>query len=302
MPSKYLSGASELERYGVAADTSEAQIIQASVLVDTYLRRVEGLEYIEDAAGNPVAMKSLVATGKFKILGGITPGKNIVADLFGPVSTLTPGTILVVDKETPALAEPLVIISRTNSRVIFKEVKYAHSTDAFYESGLVIFETKQLPSNRPLMLLSKAPVLRLLHGQGRYGYSRRGGSNNYTLNEFNLLAVMTQFGGPPVWENINIDFTDYNPQTCEVWIPAGIMLAYYSEVRMSYLAGYTYDNLPSIIKQATANIVNSQVTSPLNGNLKLIKAGDTQMERFLDTVLDTDTRLMLNAYRARVYG
>lgn len=301
MPSSYLV-AGDYASYGVGVATTAGQVIQASVLVDTYLRRPEGLIYVADADGNPVWMKSLNPSGSFLIAAGLSPGKNVVATITGPLSMLVKGSVLVADKDTPATAEPLIVTSVTGNQVTFASVNFAHAAGIAYSAGLIILETRNLPANRPLMLLSKNPVLRLLAGQGRYGYGRRGNSNNLALNEFNLLAVMSQFGGPPMWENIDISHTDFNPETGQVWLPAGIMLAYYSEVRISYLSGFLYSTLPDIIKIATANIIRSQLDSPLSGNLKLIKAGDTQMERFLDTVLDKDTRLMLVPYRARTYA
>lgn len=302
MPSKYID-LKELASFGLPSSTTPAQITQASVLIDTYLRRPEGLEYVPDSSGNPVWMKAKVPAGTFLIPAGISPnvGSQVVT-MTGPLLSLQQGGILVADKDTPANCEAIQILSVTGGTVTIGPVTKTHAGGVSYSAGLVIFETKQLPSNRPLMLLQQNPVQRLLQAQGRYGYGRRGGNNNYTLNEFNLLAVMTQFGGPPVWENIDLSHTDFNPQTGQVWVPAGIMLAYYSEVRMSYVAGYTYENLPAIIKLACANIISAQVNSPLQGNLKLIKAGDTTMERFLDTVLDADTREMLSMYKARVYG
>lgn len=301
MPSSYITSG-EYASFGLPSTTTAAQVTQASVLIDTYLRRPEGLVYEIDTLGNPVFMKALPITGSFVISAGLAPGLNVVATVTGPMTTIKPGTVLIADKAIAAKMEPMVVVSVSGAQVTFKQVVYTHDADATYSDGLVILETKQMPSNRPIMMLSRNPVVRLVMGQGRYGYSRRGGSNNYTLNEYNLLAVMTQFGGPPIWENIDLSHTDFNQETGQVWLPAGIMLAYYSEARMCYLAGFTASSIPDIIKLAAANIINSQLASPLNGNLKLIKAGDTQMERFLDTVLDSDTRLMLKSYRARTYA
>lgn len=300
MPSAYLVGAGDLVTFGVPAATTAAQIAQASLLVDTYLRRPEGLVYTPDSVGNPVFMTALVPRASFAIAAGLTPGPNQIVTMTGPINTLYRGCVIVADKGAQATCEAIVVLGVTGNQVTLANVVYAHASNATYSSGLTVFETKQLPSNRPLMILARNPVQKIHMAQGRYGYSRRGASQNYMLNEFNLLAVMSQFGGPPIWEQINVTITDINPQTGQIWIPAGIMLAYYSEVRVDYVCGYQYADLPDIIKLATANIINAQAATPLNGNLKLIKAGDTTMERFLDTVLDADTRLMLAGYRARV--
>lgn len=301
MPSNYLKSSDFID-YGVPPDTTEAQVTQASVLIDTYLRRPEGLIYVGDDAGNPLRMLTLLPTASFLIPAGLAPGLNVVATVTGPITTLARGTVLIAEYKVPAQSEALVVVSTTGNKVTFARVEKTHAADATYSAGLTIVESKHLPTNRPLTILSKTPVQRLLMGEGRYGYSRRSTSNNNVLNEFNLLAVMTTFGGPPVWEPFDLSHTDFASDTGQVWIPAGIMLAYYSEVRISYIAGWQYENLPDIIKVATGNIVNAQSATPLNGNLKLIKAGDTQMERFLDTVLDKDTRMMLAPYRARSFA
>ena len=300
MPSKYLDS-DEYRLYGVSKNTTEGQVVQASLLVDTYLRRPEGLEYVPDTNGNPLYMAGLTATQTFRVPAGFGPGSMVTVTMTGPLGTLSHGGVLVVNKGA-ATAETLVIWSIQNNLVTFMRVLNTHTGTEPLDYGLTILETKQLPSNRPLMMLTRNPIVALLQGQGRYGYGRRGGNNNYTLNEFNLLAVMTQFGGPPVWENIVLTFSDWNPETGQVWVPAGIMLAYYSEVRMWYLAGWTHANIPPAIKQAVANVITSQKQSPMSGNTKLLKAGDTTIERFMDTVLDADTRLMLEPYRTRNFA
>lgn len=297
----YLTNA-ELGFYGAALTTTQAQLQQASMLIDAYLKRPEGLIYVPDVNGIPSYMLRKPAGARFTVPAGLAPGNGVVATVVGPTSMIKNGTVLVCDKASDSLMESLSVIAVSGQQVTFATVQRTHATDVTLDDGLVIFDTKQMPNNRPLMLLPKNPVRNILKAQGRYAYNRRGSSANYSLNEYNLLAVMTQFGGPPVWEEINVTVADFNPQTGEVWVPAGIMLAYYTEVRVYYVSGYLAAEIPDAVKFAVANIINTQVNVPLQGNLKSMKAGDTTLERFMDTIFDSDTRDMLAPYRARTYA
>ena len=292
----------EYATYGVQVSTTAGQIQQASMLVDAYLKRPEGLIYVPDVNGNPIYMARKPAGASYTISAGLAPGLNVVATVTGPTAMLKQGAVLIANRADATLMEALAVVSVTGNNVTFAQVLRTHSADVILEDGLTILETKQMPNNRPLMILTRNPIRAILKAQGRYGYNRRGSSANYALNEFNLLAVMTQFGGPPIWQEINVSITDWNPQSGEVWIPAGIMLAYYTEVRIHYVAGYLASEVPDAVKFAVANLVNTQLNVPLQGNLKSMKAGDTSLERFMDTVFDTDTRNQLNPYKARMYG
>jgi len=94
---------------------------------------------------------------------------------------------------------------------------------------------------------------------------------------------------------------DFNPITNEVWIPSGIFLAYYSDVRLFYVAGYAQSAVPWPIKNATAMVINAGlVQAELGGGIKMAKAGDSAIERFENTVLDDDMRRQLAPFKARL--
>lgn len=121
-----------------------------------------------------------------------------------------------------------------------------------------------------------------------------------SINHFNLLAAVTQFGGPPTWEKFDITKAGLDMSTGQVWVPAGVLLAYYTNVRLQYIAGWTYVTLPSSIKQACANIINTMLNFPeVTGNIKMAKAGDSQVQRFADSVLDSDTKRLLEPFKLR---
>ncbi len=299
MSSSYLASG-EYATYGAPAATTAAQVTQASVLIDAYLRRPEGLVWGADSASNPCFMQAMVPFGTFAIAGGLAPGVNVAATVSGPLATIQPGSVIIAEKATPANLEALVVSSITGNQIVFEAVTKNHAAEATYNSGLTIFETRQLPSNRPLALLSKNPIVRIVSIRGRCGYRRRGAGSMPDDN--NLLSAVSMFGGAPVWEAVNVANVDINQETGQIWVPSGMLMANYTEVRVSYIAGFPTTGVPDAIKLATANIIDAQAKTPLNGNIKLMKAGDTQMERFIDSVLDSSVRQMLSTYRARSHA
>jgi hypothetical protein len=124
---------------------------------------------------------------------------------------------------------------------------------------------------------------------------------NYS--EFNLLAILQQFGGPPAFVPLDVLQIGVNPISGELWIPAGLLLAYYSTVRLHYLAGWQQAYLPYDIKQACANLV-AGLANPLLGNaaLKAVSMVGISIQRFAPTVIDDDTKRILNQYKSRLFG
>ena len=122
------------------------------------------------------------------------------------------------------------------------------------------------------------------------------------FSEFNLLAILQHFGGPPPWIPFDVTQLGINPVTGELWIPAGLLLAYYSDARLYYVAGWPQSALPSDIKQATANIIMAMQEAPTaSTNVRRAAAGDTSVERFADSLIDAGTKAMLDPYRARLW-
>jgi hypothetical protein len=67
------------------------------------------------------------------------------------------------------------------------------------------------------------------------------------------------------------------------------------------VAGYPAAGLPSQIKQAVASLITVQGNFPeLSGNIKKVSAGKSTVERFADSVLDADTKALLEPFRSRL--
>jgi hypothetical protein len=173
-----------------------------------------------------------------------------------------------------------------------------HAEQATMDFGLTIFQELPIPAKRSTVRLSRPPVVRILSGFGRYAVGRRSQQFAGLDMTINLLGIAAAFGGPPAWAQFPADQADVNVQTGEVWIPPGLLLAHFSDVRLRYVAGWPKESIPGDIKLAVAGIVRAAIDSPFGGNLKVMKAGDATLERFAATSLDADTKALLQPYKA----
>jgi hypothetical protein len=301
MPSLYLDS-TEFKAYGVSDITTPEQVAQASTLIDAFMQRDEGLIIETGADGMPCSMKNLSPRASFSSVGAISPGAAVSITLTGPVGMLTVGDPLVIDRTVDESRE-VVTVRSLNGNVITADVKFAHADGCKLDAGLTITEQKYMPKGRTVTNLSRTPVCNVVSGLGRYGYTRRVAENAYTMNDYNLLAAMSHFGGPPIWEPWPVSVGSVDQGTGQLWIPAGTLLAYFTEIRVHYLAGWSYKDLPSPIKLACANIINGRENMPqFAGNMSLLKAGDVTAQRFAATVLDRDTIALLSPYVANIQG
>jgi hypothetical protein len=304
MPSTYLQP-SEYATYGAPAVTTVAQVNQASVLIDAWLKRLEGLVWTPDAAGNPGFMAALTPRVSLTAPGAITPGRNVVVPVTGAIHAIVVGDALVLDRiNADSLTEIVVVVDMhiSPATVTLERVVNTHAAGALLDQGLVLKQHLFMPKDRPVKNLAYTPVVRLLSGQGRYAYGRRGDSSRYMVDEFNLLASLTAFGGPPAWEFFPLISTGIDPETGQIWVPAGVMLAYYSEVNIWYVAGYAQANIPDAVKFACAQLIVAAAAFPeMQSNVKSLRAGDTQIQRFSASLLSDDSNRQLDPFRAKLF-
>lgn len=312
MPASAYLQSGDLATYGISAATT-AQINQASVLIDAYLRRPSGLLYTPDANGNPCYMSALDPELTLTAGGSFGPGNGLSVSVTGPIIALQVGDCVVLDRANPSVMEAVQItsIDYTNSKVTLgstaanqpQGVQFAHNVGCKMETGLVLTERKYLPKGRSQVTLSYPPVMRVVGGTGRYGYGRRGDAAAYNTDNFNLLASLNKFGGPPAWEIWPANTAaGIEPYTGQLWVPAGIMLAYYSEIRVRYVAGFQYSNLPGEIKLACAQVIQALLNNPQLGDVSNYKAGDTAVAQVSSSVLSQDVKDMLQPFRVRAFG
>jgi len=137
----------------------------------------------------------------------------------------------------------------------------------------------------------------IIGASGRYGYTRQDMSMAYPDLQalINPLNLVTLWGGPAPWVQIDITNTDYDKSTGELWIPAGLQLQRYAEVLIHYNSGYDPRNMPNAIKHVCAALVKNALgkgggTTGMT-SMMVQGAGNAQFsERLLDPTLDSYLR------------
>ena len=304
-PAAYLQAA-DIVAYGVPSATP-AQVIQASRLVDVITGRPRsGFVWVPDAAGRPCYMASAEPEMTYTAGSAFGPGTNVAVQVQAlPLNPELIGTVVVLDRATPAVLEAAVVVGVNTGVVgnlILDRVVYAHASGSLMETGMQVFEERFLSDARSLARVAQWPVVDVRSAYGRYSYGRRSQQIQGNFSEFNLLAILQNFGGPPAWIPVDVTQLGINRLTGEMWVPAGVLLAYYSDFRVYYVAGWSQANLPSTIKQATANIVQNTILGAGSSSMfRMMKAGETALERFADSAVDDGTRHMLQPFKANSF-
>lgn len=292
---------SEYAAFGIGSISAD-KIDNACMVVDAYLSRPAGLLYTADTSGLPLYMTRKATEGSFTLRADIAAGTNVAAQI-SPGPILSVGSALVLDKGTPNFAETVYVKQIVDStHVVFASVSNAHAQGATLESGLLVEETMNVPKGRYFVTLPCGPIRRLVSLVGRVSYSRRGDSQGVLSPQtYGLLTSVSQFGGAPIWQIIEVTNSDIDLEKNQVWTPMGLLMTPYTQVRVAYVAGFTYASLPFGVKRATATIARAINESPAGASVSVFKAGEVQMERFLASVIDDDTRMMLSPYKASLY-
>lgn len=306
-PTLYLDiTGSDPTTYGVVGATAD-QVRRASRLVDAHCRRAgRGFTFTLDMNGQPACMANAVATGSWRTTSGISAGSNVTVQLqAAPLPVDMIGRALTLDRTgtNVEVVIPSAINTPSPGYITFPTIQATHSSGTLLEDGLQIFEEKFLPASRSIARVSQWPVVQVRAALGRYSYGRTTQQIAGDYSEFNLLAILQNFGGPPAWIGVDVAQIGINSITGEMWVPAGVLLAYYSDFRVWYVAGYPVANLPPEIKQATANIIrNNSASEGLGSMFKIMKAGDASLERFADQATDDETATLLRPHRARLFA
>jgi hypothetical protein len=280
---------------------------QASALLDAYLKREEGLVYATDASGAPIYMTALTPKLTFTLGGAIAPGTNVAATVAPAlVRPDMVGEVLVIDAGSsgPSGVQEACVVAATNgaNQVTLAAVKYAHLSGATAETGLVIQEDRNLPSKRSIARIAKWPIVNVLGLLGRYAYGRRSDQVGGLYQEMNLLASVQTFGGPPQWIPVSTAQCSWSDQTGEIWVPAGMLMAYYSDVRVAYVAGYQAGAVPDPIVRAAGSVAVALQTTlgvGLAGQISAVAPGSVQIERFFASNVDEDALRAIEPFKAR---
>lgn len=138
----------------------------------------------------------------------------------------------------------------------------------------------------------------VISAKGRYGYGRRADSAIYPDANYgmNILQVASYFGGPPQFTDIDCTLIDFDTRTGELWVPAGLYLAQYTEIEVTYNGGYDPRDMPKAIKFATAGIVRNALAKVATGIKSITGAGKISM-LMEDTLIDKTIERFLQNYK-----
>lgn len=301
MASQYLTG-TDLALYGVPLVT-QAVVIRASAMIDSYLRRPDGLLWTADVNGMPAYMTGKGPSRTLMSQGVILPGLSVPVFLPG---TRWDDSILgqpaVLDRLTSGPTEVVWISGYFPGGIVLNQVAFAHTGPATIDLGLAIMEQIELPERRSTVMLSQWPIQQVVSGLGKFGYGRRSVQEAGYFDEVNLVAAVSAFGGTPTWEAFDIASSSYNSRTGEYWVPSSLLLSYFTEVKIQYIGGWSADALPSQIKVACAAIVSALEAAAMGPQVRRFNAGKTDIQRFTDSVMDPDIKSMLRPYQATVLG
>ena len=300
MGSNYLTG--DPFAYGLPDSVPTPLAEQASAIVDAYLKRPEGLAYQTDSTGAPIFMAAASPSMTYTLTGGAAPGSGVAVTVSPAlVKPDMVGEVLILDAKNPSLREACVVASTNgNNQITLGSVINTHAAGATASAGLVLTEERNMPSKRSIARVAKWPIANVLSLLGRYAYGRRSDQVGGLYQEMNLLASVQTFGGPPQWIPVSTEQCSWSDATGEIWVPAGMLMAYYSDVKIKYVAGYRYDAVPSAIMKATAAVASALLAnSNFGGQIKTLSAGGSSMTRFFASNVDADIMRALAPYIAR---
>ncbi len=302
MPSSYLAPG-DYATYGIPNATAQ-QVVQASVIVDAAIGRPEGVLWTAGSDGSPGWMTGADPSASVALPGAIAAGTNVaLANMPAWLCTQDlVGDVIVLERGVSGKAEACIVSAVSGTTVTLAKVVNAHAAGVTAEFGLTITEVRVLPARRNIVPVMRSPLVRVMSAMGRYGYPRRSESLYGVSSDYALISMVQQVGGVPVWNAIDVTQCGVDAQAAQVFLPVGMMLAPWTDAKVRYLAGFPDTQIPAAVKSATAKIVSQlQSTSEISGNIQLYRAGDTEIRRFSDTLLDTDTKASLDPFRIRAF-
>jgi hypothetical protein len=304
MPTPYINQ-TELGQYGVIG-VPTVYLDRASTLIDSVLHRAEGLTWTPDANGWPCYQTRLTPRLTLTIASAISPGLNVVVPMTGSIDNSPDGLIgevIILDRLQTGIVEACVVTTSTATSLTLAQVQFSHPGPVTFDFGLVVSEQKTLTSGRPTTHLGAWPIARIHSGSGRYGYGRHGADlYGDRSEEYAMLSIFKQFASTPLWQAFPVAAASWDAQTGHIWLPAGVWNAYYSEVCIRYVSGWSQSNIPELIKQSVAALATGMQNNMLPGNIISYKAGDTAITRAAGTILDADTLRNLSTFRAYAFA
>jgi hypothetical protein len=272
----------ELTRYGLPDASRQSTILTlvdaASALIDVYCGRIDG-------GGNG----SLVYSTYMERLLMQAPNRNITKVSFKPMVAVDQTTVNLLT----ASANYIPVNPQTNKVQSGNPLLFTN----YFWTG--VQASTQAIANVPGSTLS--PILGC---SGRYGATVRRSSYmiypdlNYGINP---LQIASFFGGPPGWTPINLGLSDFDYQTGEVWVPAGLYLGQYTEIIVIYTSGYHPLYMPPQIKQATAMLIRNYLSrGGGTTGLRSISTSGAANVTFTENLIDTTIDRILDPFKTLI--
>lgn len=261
--------AEELGLYGLPDGSAQSNILAlvdgASNLIDEYCGRQDG-----------TGQGSLVYTTYAERLLLQARNRNIVRTSFKPLAVVPASTVqlLMASANAPIPAGP------------------------DQQAGLNTNWTWTGVQPNTVVQTAGSTLSPIIGASGRYGYPRRSDFAIYPdLNYgMNPLQIASFFGGPPTFTPIDPTAIDYDMQTGEIWVPAGLYLSQYTEIMIVYNSGYDPTAMPNAIKHACAGIVRNMLAMAGGvTNLKGLNSGMVNAQ-FGDNLIDSTIQRWLAAF------
>jgi hypothetical protein len=293
----------EIADYGIA-DAADYQIAAASRMVHNFLGRPEGLLYASDANGNPAFMMNLAPTRSYALSGDIAAGQLVAATVQnGSFGNTAVGDVVILDRNTNA-AEACVISEASGNVLTLQNVQFAHSNNATIDFGLTLLEESPLRRGVPVVRAKRFPVANILCGFSRYSFPKHPLQITDHTPGMSAMLLTQQVGTGLAneWAPLDMSGWDINSNTGAITLYPYALAGADVLVRLRYVAGWMTETLPGDIKQAVANVVRSIIDTPFPSTMKLVKAGDSTMERFGPGHIDADTKALLQPYRTMTLG
>ena len=147
--------------------------------------------------------------------------------------------------------------------------------------------------------LSYAPLVSVDAVRARFGAGDGFGGERTLLGAMFGGVAAAVFCSPAAWTVVDASLCDVCMSTGEVAMPPNLLGVPYSEVEVTYTAGFAA--VPAAVKVACAQVVkNAQATPGLN--VKSSRMDTLATEYFSDSLLDVQVRELLRPYVAERLG
>ncbi len=155
-----------------------------------------------------------------------------------------------------------------------------------------VFERNRLPDGVPITRASVTPLAIVapattpfISVRARHGIQRGAGG------EGALAEMLAPFGGPPAWVDLAPSQVEYNAATGELWLPAGIFGAPYTDVELTYTAGYA--QVPEAAKLACAQIIRNVESHPA-ANVRGVRLDSMRLDYAIIPLTNTNFHVILS--------